>query len=87
MTARYVASCLFTALFPQVSAHILSFLAEKHPEIEQVNRKKTPTALRTKRSEQLGPLCHKVPPSGALVTAPIRSATTAPISSPSSILK
>ena len=36
MTARYVASCLFTALFPQVSAHILSFLAEKHPEIEQV---------------------------------------------------
>lgn len=36
MTARYVASCLFTALFPQVSARILSFLAEKHPKIEQV---------------------------------------------------
>ena len=36
MTARYVASCLFTVLFPQVSARILSFLAEKHPEIEQV---------------------------------------------------
>lgn len=36
MTARYVASCLFTARFPQVCARILSYLAEKHPEIEQV---------------------------------------------------
>lgn len=36
MTARYIASCLFTARFPQVSARILSFLAEKHPEVEQV---------------------------------------------------